>query len=141
MIVDAFPNRPLNGVVGEVTPISIPVRGSDVHIYYANVDIEEGFDDLRPGLSAQILIDVERRPDVTRVAIDAIRWVNGKAYVARYLGASEEQGQLPYRWQQIETGLSDPNFIEVTAGLKPGDRVVAYPSTLPAPEPEKIARR
>ena len=51
ILVDAFPNRPLKGVVGEVTPISIPIRGSDVRIYYANVEITEGFDDLRPGLA------------------------------------------------------------------------------------------
>ena len=46
--MDAFPDRPLKGIVGEVTPISIPIRGSDVRIYYANVEITEGFDALRP---------------------------------------------------------------------------------------------
>ena len=67
VIVDAFPDRPLKGIVAEVTPISIPIRGSDVRIYYANIDIIEGHDALRPGLSAEVLIEVERRPEVTRV--------------------------------------------------------------------------
>ena len=48
ILVDAFPGRLLKGVVGEVVPISIPIRGSDVRIYYANVEITEGFDALRP---------------------------------------------------------------------------------------------
>ena len=48
ILVDAFPNRPLKGVVGEVVPISIPIRGSDVRIYDANVEITDGFDALRP---------------------------------------------------------------------------------------------
>ena len=28
------------------------------------------------------MIDIERRQDVTRVPVEAIRWVAGKAYVA-----------------------------------------------------------
>ncbi len=67
---DAFPDHPLKGIVAEVTPISIPIRGSDVRIYYANVDITEGFDALRPGLSAEIQIEIERKEGVTRVPVE-----------------------------------------------------------------------
>jgi multidrug efflux pump subunit AcrA (membrane-fusion protein) len=139
VIVDAFPDRPLKGVVAEVTPISISIRGSDVRIYYANIDITEGSEALKPGLSAEVLIQVERRENVTRVPIDALRWVSGKPYVAIYEGGGDESGRQSWRWQPIEVGLSDPNFIEIVSGAKPGDRVVAHPSGLPAPAPEKIA--
>ena len=88
-------DRPLKGVVGEVVPISIPIRGSDVRIYYANVDITEGFDALRPGLSAEILIDIERRQDVTRVPVEAIRWVAGRAYVALHDKAAKRPASHP----------------------------------------------
>src|SRR5205085_675604 len=76
VLVDAFPDRPLRGTVAEVTPISIAMRGSDVRIYYANIDIAQGFDELRPGLSAEILIKIESRHDVARVPVESIRWVN-----------------------------------------------------------------
>jgi multidrug efflux pump subunit AcrA (membrane-fusion protein) len=141
VLVDAFPEKPLKGVVAEVTPISIPIRGSDVRIYYANIDITEGHDALRPGLSAEVLIQVERRQDVTRIAIDAIRWVSGRPYVAVHLGGRDEPGRPSWRWQAIEVGLSDPNFVEVTSGLKPGDRVIAHPDSLPAPAPKQVATR
>jgi hypothetical protein len=140
VFVDAFPDRPLKGVVAEVTPISIPIRGSDVRIYYANIDIKEGFDALRPGLSAEIIVEVERRENVTRVPIDAIRWSSGRPYVAVQDRGREAAGQEPWHWQEIEVGLSDPDFIEVVKGLKPGDRVVAEPVNLPAPAPERIAK-
>jgi multidrug resistance efflux pump len=141
ILVDAYPERPLEGEVAEVTPISIPIRGSDVRIYYANVNIKEGFDGLRPGMSAEIIIDVERRRDVTRVPIDAIRWVDGRSYVAIYDPAREQAGQPPWRWQQIEIGLSDPRFAEVVAGLRAGDRVIADPAGLPTPPAERVASR
>jgi HlyD family secretion protein len=142
VVVDAYPDEPLEAVVAEVTPISIPIRGSDVRIYYANVNIKNGFERLRPGLSAQIVIEVERRHNVTRIPIDAIRWVDGRAYVAVHDPQREQAGQPPWHWQEIEMGLSDPRFTEVVKGLRPGDRVVADPSGLvPAPLPERVASR
>jgi multidrug resistance efflux pump len=141
IIVDAFPDRPLKGTVAEVTPISIPLRMSDVRIYYANVDIPQGFDELRPGLSAEIMIEVETRHDVTRVPVDSIRWVGNRSYVALYDRSRGEAGQESWRWQEIEIGLSDPDHAEVLQGLKPGDRVVARPGNLPAPAPEIYGRK
>ncbi len=138
--VNAFPGRPLKGIVAEVTPISIPIRGSDVRIYYANVDITQGFDALRPGLSAQIMIEVETRHNVVRVPVESIRWVGNKSYVAVYDASRSENGQNSWRWQEIEIGLSDPAHAEVLKGLKPGERVVSRPAGLPAPAPEKVQK-
>jgi multidrug resistance efflux pump len=138
--IDAFPDRPLKGTVAEVTPISVPLRGSDVRIYDANVDITEGFDDLRPGLSAEIEIEIETRHNVTRVPIDSVRWVGNKPYVALHDPSGDDQGKPNWRWQLIEIGLSDPAHAEVLSGLKPGDRVVARPSGLPPPVPESIEK-
>jgi hypothetical protein len=136
--VDAFPDRPLKGTVAEVTPISIPLRLSDVRIYYANVDITQGFDELRPGLSAEIMIDIETRRDVIRVPVASIRWASNRAYVALEDRFRGEAGLQPWRWQEIEIGLSDTAHAEVVKGLKPGDRVVALPASLPAPAPEIV---
>ncbi len=135
ILVDAYPDRPLKGIVGEVTPIAIPLMGSDVRIYYANVEIVEGFSDLRPGLSAEVIIQVERRAQVTRVPIEAIRWVEGKAFVAVDLGRGERDQGASWEWRRIEVGLSDPSFIEVVSGVEPGTRIIAEPAALPEPTP------
>ena len=102
-----------------------------MRIYYANVDITEGFDDLRPGLSAEIMIDIESRHDVTRVPIESIRWVGGRSYVALHDRSAGEAAEDPWRWQPIEIGLSDPDYAEVLKGLKAGDRIVARPGNPP----------
>lgn len=138
IVIDAFPDKPLKGTVAEITGISVPIRGSDVRVYYANVDITQGFDELRPGLSAEIMIEVETRHDVTRVPVEAIRWVGERSYVAVSDRARDQDGLQPWHWQEIEIGLSDPDHAEVLKGLKPGDRVVARPGNLPAPAPESL---
>ncbi len=138
--VDAFPDRPLKGVVQEVTPISVPIRESDVRVYYANVNITEGFDSLRPGLSAEIMVDIQARHDVTRVPVESIRWVGGKGYVALNDRSRSDSDPNAWRWQPIEIGLSDPDYAEVLNGLKAGDRIVARPGNLPPPVPETVKK-
>jgi HlyD family secretion protein len=133
--VDAFPDRPLHGTVAEVTAISTPVNGpfSDVRIYYATVNIDEGFDDLRPGLTAEVFLRAESRTDVTRVPIQAIRSIDGKHYVAVHQPSPQAEQSSSWRWKRVVLGIGDPNFVEVVAGVKRGERIVANCVSLPAP--------
>lgn len=136
--VDAFPERLMHGTVAEVTAISTPVNGpfSDVRIYYATVNIEEGgFSDLRPGLTAEVLFKSTAKSGVTRVPIQAVRSIEGKHYVAFHKPARNAESDVElWRWKRVELGLSNPDFVEVVSGVSRGDRVVADPHTLPVPE-------
>jgi multidrug resistance efflux pump len=133
--IDAFPDRELRGTVAEVTAISSPVNGpfSDVRVYYAMVNIEEGFADLRPGLTAEVFFRSSTRSGITRIPVQSIRLIDGKPYVAIHRPTADRSQELPWQWKRVELGLSDPDFAEVISGLKRGDRVVADPRSLPAP--------
>jgi multidrug resistance efflux pump len=134
--VDAFSDRPMRGKVAEITAISSPVNGpfSDVRVYYANVEIEDEIENLRPGLTAEVYFETNTRSKITRVPIQAVRMIDGKTYVALHEPKSRSQQDNPWRWKRVELGLSDPDFIEVISGVKRGDRVVANARVLPAPE-------
>ncbi|MGE5294334.1 MAG: efflux RND transporter periplasmic adaptor subunit, partial [Solirubrobacterales bacterium] len=139
--VDAFPDRPLRGIVSEVTPIPAPNGAvSDVRIYFAVVRIEGGFDELRPGLSAEVDFHIETRRDVTRVPLQAIREVDGRSFAAVQIKTSNPSDSRPsWRWVPVKLGLSDDSHAEVLSGLQPGDQVIANPEALPAP-PGKPSR-
>jgi len=133
VVIDAFPERPLRGRVGEIAAINIPLNQSDVRIYYANVDIIDEFEDLRPGLSAECVFHIDSRHDVTRVPLESIRWVRGQTYVALYSRSLAEAGGTPWNWRKIELGVSDSRYAEVVSGIQAGDRVVTMPQDLPEP--------
>ena len=146
--VDAFPDRPMMGTVGEVTAIPAPSGGpmSDVRVYYAMVDIDDGgFNELRPGLSAEVTFEIDPVRKVTRVPIQALRWVDNKPYAAVTTASPSDSAKPSWEWRAIELGLTDPAHAEVLSGLKPGDQVIAEPDALPAPRPasfkvtEKVA--
>jgi len=139
--IDAFPTRPLMGTVSEVTPIPAPSNGpmSDVRVYFAMVEIDAGgFDELRPGLSAEVSFLVAAPRKVTRVPLQAVRYVGNTPYVAVSTGRPQPDGgpaKPSWQWRSLALGQSDPAYAEVVSGLKPGDRVVARPHLLPAPRP------
>ena len=141
--VDAFPDRVMQGTVAEITAISTPVNGpfSDVRIYFAMVNIDQGHDDLRPGLTAEVFLKCDSHTNVTRVPIQAVRSIDGKNYVALHEPSMQAAQIPPYRWKRVELGISDPDFVEVVSGVKRGERVVANSFALPAPEsiPEEHA--
>jgi multidrug efflux pump subunit AcrA (membrane-fusion protein) len=135
--VDAFPERPLTGSAAEITAISTPVNGpySDVRIYYAMVNIDQGFDDLRPGLTAEVFFQGDARKGVPRVPLQALRSHQGKHYVAVHRPSQSTEAGTSWRWKPVEIGLSDLDFTEVIAGVKQGEKVIADSHSLPAPEP------
>ncbi len=148
--IDAFPDRPMMGTVEGVTPIPAPTgrSGQDVRVYFATVELDTGgFDDLRPGLSAEVTFLVEEPRQVTRVPLQAVRWVNEIPFVAVSLqgeagGKSKKpsnDGSLPWQWRRLKVGQSDTSHLEVLSGLEPGDRVVARPDLLPAPVVARMA--
>lgn len=137
--VDAFPDRTLTGTVAEVTPIPAPANGpvSDVRVYFATVDIESGaFDELRPGLSVEISFLLEDPRKVTRVPLQAVRWKDGKALAAVSTGVPAGSTRPAWEWRTLKLGQTDAAYAEVVSGLKPGERVVARPESLPAPRSE-----
>jgi multidrug resistance efflux pump len=142
IVIDAFPDRPLQGTVTEITPIPAPASGafSDVRVYYAVVKIDSGgFKELRPGLSAEVSLLIDTRPHVTRVPIQSVRWIHEKSYVAvptmpesRSQSAAKEPS---WRWQPVVLGANSAAYFEVISGLKPGEKVHAHPETLTLPPP------
>ncbi|WP_240907107.1 HlyD family secretion protein [Paludisphaera rhizosphaerae] len=137
--IDAFPDRPLQGKVTDVTAIAAPVNGplSDVRGYYALIDVVDGFEDLRPGLSAEVSFLHDRRLHVERVPLNSVRQVGGQSFVAVHEPASGPEGKPAYRWQKVDLGLSDSDYVEVVSGVRQGDRVIADPTTLAPPSPTK----
>ncbi len=131
ILVDAFPDRPMMGTVESITPIPAPTgrSGQDVRVYYATVEIDSGgFDDLRPGLSAEVTFQVDPPHKVTRLPLQAVRFFHEIPYAAVVPAGSN----VP-QWRELKVGQSDTNYMEILSGVVPGDRVLARPDQLDAP--------
>ncbi len=131
--LEAFPEQPLQGSVAQIVPIpsSAGAASPDVRSFFAIVRIESGgFDEMTTGLSAELDFLIETRHDVTRIPLEAVRWVGDRSYAATLVSTTGED----WEWRPIALGVTDADFAEVVRGLEPGERVIAHSEALPETE-------
>jgi RND family efflux transporter MFP subunit len=88
-------------------------RTEQVEIDVANKDGK-----LAPGMYANVELQVDARPDAITVPVQALMQNGDKASVM----VVNPENKIELR--EVKTGVSDPNRVEVVAGLHDGERVV-----------------
>jgi RND family efflux transporter MFP subunit len=112
--VDAFPGEQFTGHVSRVAPVFDPAtRTATMEIEVPNPGYR-----LKPGMYARVRLTAERKPDALTVDRAAVVDVQGRrgVYVV-------EEGDVA-RFREVETGLSNPERIEIVSGVAEGTRVV-----------------
>lgn len=125
--VDAEPGKVLEGRVAElaVLPDSSSSRFTpNLKVYPATIHILGTHPWMKPGMNAKVEVVVDQLADVLFVPVQSIEVENDHHFC--YVNAG---GNLQRR--SIETGLFNDEFIEVRAGLQPGEPVaLAVPKRL-----------
>ena len=122
--VDAFPNRVFEGKVTQIRQSPQTVQNVvtyDVVVGVGNTDLA-----LKPGMTASVRVIIEQHDGVLRVPSQALRYTPE--------GMARSGADHPRIWAlrasrpvaiDVETGLSDDDFVEVRSGdLKAGDQVL-----------------
>jgi HlyD family secretion protein len=134
--VDAYPGRIFTGAVTSIR--KAPINVQNVITYDAVVGVSNADLRLFPGMTANVKILVDQRPNVLRVLNAALRYHPATESLAPAGGgkgagkaAAPEQAvsvmgpNNKQRRATITTGQSDGTYTEVTGGdLKDGDRVI-----------------
>lgn len=117
--LDALPGVTLTARVEEVALTSTPGQG--VVTYQVRVRLDSVKDtSVRAGMTANGAIVTREAQGVLIVPRRAVRLVEGKTYVEQVVtGARGKQLESV----EVQLGLSDPQYVEITAGLQEGDQV------------------
>ncbi len=112
MTIDALPNKTYNAKVIAIGPVGTVTQG--VVNYPVTVLITNADQDIKPGMTANLAVQVDRRDNVLVVPTRAVRSQgNQKTVTVLYKGQTI---LVP-----ITTGLSNDTQIEITSGLQEGD--------------------
>jgi HlyD family secretion protein len=121
--VDAYPDRDLNAHVKTVATVAAQSdwMSADVKMYVTMIAIDETLEGLKPGMSAEVTILVDKTlNDVLIVPVQAIMGTTSmgkKRYCWVKTGSSFEE-------REIEVGASNEKEAEIKSGLKQGEQVV-----------------
>jgi HlyD family secretion protein len=137
--VDAFPDTVFHGTVTEVGTSPILVEGQtqeDAKDFEVVVTLRDKLPSARAGLSATADIETARRPQALALPIQSLvvrevpRPRIGEAPPDTLERGEETEGAFVVedgiaRFVPVEVGITGDRFFEVTAGLRPGARVVS----------------
>ena len=119
--LDSLPDVPLTGKVVEVSEYPLPpisVYMSHVKEYEVSIQIDNPPLDLRPGMTAEAKILVDRMDDVLQLPIEAIQERGEKFYCAIPL----KNGSIETR--ELRVGKANETSLIVESGLEVGEEVV-----------------
>ena len=121
---------------GRVTKVSVAgTTQNGVTNYPVTVQIDDPPEGLLPGMNVDAVIIVSQSEQVLSVPSAALQ--RGNTVYVKDETATNDSGvivggvTLPDGWRavQVETGLSDDNYVEITSGLSEGD-IVFVPQTV-----------
>lgn len=116
--IEAFPERTYLGRVSRLAPCAMRVnRLSDVKALAVWVTPTDPAPELRPGMHAEVNIELARHDNVLCVPLSALRYGNDEAFCFVKSGRTLET-------RAVTVGLYDRQFVEISDGLKEGERVL-----------------
>lgn len=121
--VDAFPNIDLTGVVTKVAVVADSgnsFMNPDLKVYPSMVKIDGVHEWLRPGMSAQVEILVERLDDAIYVPLQAVTYFDDEQ-VVYVVNAGRSVRRT------VEVGSFSEQFIQILSGLSEGEEVLLLP--------------
>ena len=121
--IDAFPDEQLTGVVTKVAVVADSANAfmnPDLKVYPTTIKIDGTQEWLRPGMSAEVEILVDRLDDVVYVPVQAVTYFDDKRVV--YVS----NGGRPQR-REVEIGAFSESFIIIRSGIEEGEEVMLLP--------------
>jgi multidrug efflux pump subunit AcrA (membrane-fusion protein) len=111
----AFPKQTFEGRVLSIDPAEKIV--DNVVYYQVTIDFPDQPMGIRSGMTADIVIETEKKQDILRVAKSAVEVVDG-AETVRVV----KNGKIENR--KITIGLAGDEYLEIISGLNEGDQVI-----------------
>jgi multidrug efflux pump subunit AcrA (membrane-fusion protein) len=127
--VDAFPDKTFTGEVKKVSSFpdsTFKWMNPDLNVYLVEISLDkngQNFDLLKPGMSVEAEILVEKLENVLVVPLAVISGREGKSTCAVLRGSRMEI-------REVELGSSSEDMVEVKSGLKEREIVAMLPGEI-----------
>ena len=118
--VEGIPDRQMRGRVTKVAQVPLSDWRSDVRYFEGTVKLEAPIPGLKPGMTAQVEVEMPRREDVLAVPSEAVTTDDGQDICFVLHGEDLER-------RTVKIGRVTRDMTEVTDGLHEGEQVVLKP--------------
>lgn len=120
--LDAFPALDVRGTVRRVDEYPLPTSwyGGNVKEYGAYIDVLQPPEGIRPGMTAEVRIEVARFPDALQVPVQAVVERGGQHFCLVRSGVKIEA-------REVKIGTNNEKFVVIQDGLGESELVLLSP--------------
>ena len=125
---DAVSGKTFSGTVTNVSLKSTTTDG--VTNYPVTITLDDGMDDLLPGMNVDGVIVLKEASDVLTIPADAL--IRGNNVYIKDDTVKEADGAVPAGFKEVEvkTGLINDDYVEITSGLEENQEVYVAQTTV-----------
>jgi RND family efflux transporter MFP subunit len=120
---DGLPDEHFAAQVTEISPAS--TKAKDLDVFPIKAELDRPDPRIKPGMTADVRIHIEEKPNAVTVPIESVRREAGKAFVKRVI-SSQEKTRHTER-VEVVIGTQNDRFAEVLSGLDEGEQVLLDP--------------
>jgi RND family efflux transporter MFP subunit len=124
--LDALPGKRYEAIVSRIAPASMTPKDKQVDVFPIEATLATSDAAIKPGMTADVRIQIEKRPRVLAVPVEAVTKEAGKPYVDKVVVSRE--GQTSTQKIDVRLGARNDRDIEILGGLDEGDRVLVSSS-------------
>ena len=125
--LDALPDRAWEATVTKIAPAAVKAQGRDAEVFPVEATLRAADPAIKSGMTADVRILVETRPQVLTLPIEAVLKEEGKSWARKVARAAN--GTTSSEKVELKVGKSNDREMEIQDGLKEGDEVAIDPAS------------
>lgn len=125
--LDALPGKTYEGTLTKVAPASTLPKGKDVDVFPVEATLDKADDQIKPGMTADVRIHIEKKLAVLTLPIEAIVKEAGQTYANRV--TKDDKGKMKSDRVVVKLGARNDREVEVLEGIKEGEQMLIKPAS------------
>jgi membrane fusion protein, macrolide-specific efflux system len=125
--LDALPDKKFTATVTRVAAAAVTVNQRDTFPVEAALDANQDLSAIKPGMTADVRILIEKKPGVLVLPIEAVVTEKGKSLVHRLVPSPDKSKAPRTSEQAVVLGARNDREVEITTGIKEGEQVMIKP--------------
>ena len=123
---DAYPERTFKARITKTAPSAVKPEGKDVEMFPVEATLEVADPAVKPGMTADVRIQIDIKKNVFSVPIEAVIKEKGKTFVTRI---AETNGKMKTERVEVSLGVRNDREFEVVSGIGEEDKLLVDPAS------------
>jgi HlyD family secretion protein/macrolide-specific efflux system membrane fusion protein len=128
LTLDALPGKSYEATITKVAPAAVKgTTATTTDVFPVEATLVKTDSDIKPGMTADVRVHIETKPNVMFLPIEAVVKEAGKSFVTKVTVG--ENGRQKTDKVEVKTGVRNDRDVELLDGMKEGDKVLIKPAS------------